>query len=193
VNTIARCSAVVLAALAAAGTLACSRTEQPRRVQIFTPAHPTLTAALGDFFGMRPRAEQPFPFPHNTHVANKVGCTEYCHESVVAGPVAGLPSVKTCMICHSQIATDRPLIKQLAAFEQRGLDIQWQRVYGYTRSAHVRFNHAPHIRAKVDCSTCHGNVAAQTVAERVVDLDMGFCVNCHEEKKASTDCLTCHY
>jgi hypothetical protein len=189
----ARRSGVVLAVLAAAGALACGRTDDERRTAVFTPAHPTLRAAVGDFLGMRPRAEQPFPFPHNTHVANKVGCTEYCHESVVEGPRAGLPSVKTCMICHDQIATDRPLIKQLAEYQQKGIDLEWQRVYGYTPYAHVRFNHAPHLRAKVDCSTCHGNVAGQTVAQRVVDLNMGFCVNCHTENKASNECLTCHY
>jgi len=57
----------------------------------------------------------------------------------------------------------------------------------------VRFNHAPHVRAKVECATCHGDVAKQTVAERVVDHTMGFCVSCHQAKKASNDCLTCHY
>jgi hypothetical protein len=57
----------------------------------------------------------------------------------------------------------------------------------------VRFDHAPHIRAKVECSTCHGNQAQQQVAVRAVNMDMGFCVNCHREKQASNDCLTCHY
>jgi hypothetical protein len=57
----------------------------------------------------------------------------------------------------------------------------------------VRFNHAPHIRAGVDCATCHGEVARQTVAERAVDLDMRFCVNCHKTRNASNDCLTCHF
>ena len=47
--------------------------------------------------------------------------------------------------------------------------------------------------AKVECATCHGNVAAQTVAQRNVDHTMGFCVNCHNERKAPVDCLTCHF
>ena len=70
------------------------------------------------------------------------------------------------MICHSQIATDRPLIKQVTDYSDKGIEIPWQRVYGFTREAHVRFNHAPHIRASVDCATCHGDIAKQTVAER---------------------------
>ena len=109
------------------------------------------------------------------------------------GPRAGLPSINTCMICHSQIATDRPLIQQLAAMQEKGVDLAWQRVYDYPREAHVRFDHAPHIRARVECSTCHGNQAQQQVAVRAVNMDMAFCVNCHREKQASNDCLTCHY
>ena len=42
---------------------------------------------------------------------------------------------------------------------EKGIDLAWQRVYGFTREAHVRFNHAPHIRAKVECATCHGDIA----------------------------------
>ena len=38
----------------------------------------------------------------------------------------------------------------------------WQRVFGYPAPSHVKFNHAPHIRAKVECATCHGNIAEQT-------------------------------
>ena len=92
-----------------------------------------------------------------SHIEKQATCTD-CHESVEKGPIAGIPSVKTCMICHSQIATDRPLIKQITAIRRKGIDIPWQRVYGFTREAHVRFNHAPHIRANVDCATCHGDI-----------------------------------
>ena len=136
--------------------------------------------------------EQPFPFSHQLHLEKELVCTD-CHESVERGPVASIPSVNTCMICHSQIATERPLIKQMAEMQAKGLDFAWQRVYDYPRESHVRFEHAPHIRAKVECSTCHGNQKQQTVARRMVDMDMGFCVNCHKQKQASNDCMTCHY
>jgi hypothetical protein len=112
---------------------------------------------------------------------------------VVNGPVAGLPSVKTCIICHESIATDRPLIRQITDLHAKGVDLAWQRVYGYAREAHVRFNHAPHVRASVECAMCHGDVANQKVALRNVDLDMRFCVTCHAQRKASLDCLTCHF
>ena len=167
---------------------------QPAQVSssVFTPAHRTLGEATREFFAIRPAAVQPIPFPHQRHIEKQAVCAD-CHESADKGPIAGIPSVKTCMICHSQIATDKPLIKQVTGYADKGLEIPWQRVYGFTREAHVRFNHAPHIRASVDCKTCHGDLAAMTVAERAVDHNMGFCVNCHTQKKASNDCLTCHF
>ena len=117
---------------------------------IFTPAHATFGDAVRDFFGRRPTAEQPILFPHKTHIAQGLKCTEYCHDSVVKGPTAGLPSVKTCMICHDSIATESPIVQQVTDYDNRGVEIPWQRVYGFTQSAHVRFNHAPHMRASVE-------------------------------------------
>ena len=159
---------------------------------VFTTARPTFGEALNDFLNRRPAAVQPIEFPHNIHVGKEIAC-EYCHEGVDKGPVAGLPSVRTCMICHDAIATDRPRIQQITALRDKGLDLAWQRVYGFAPEDHVRFNHAPHLRAKVECATCHGNVAEMTVAEPVVEHTMGFCVNCHNERQASVDCLTCHF
>jgi hypothetical protein len=107
--------------------------------------------------------------------------------------MAGIPSLNTCMACHAATAVDKPLIKQITASYEKGLDLSWMRVNRYTNQQHVRFNHAPHINANVECATCHGDVAKQTVAQRNIKLSMGFCVACHQEKKASNDCLTCHF
>lgn len=172
-----------------------ARLAQPSRwgtSSVFTPAHRSVGDAFREHFDMRPEPEQPFPFSHQIHLEKQLVCTD-CHETVERGPRASIPGVNTCMICHSQIATDRPLIQQMAQMQEKGLDFAWRRVYDYQPSAHVRFEHAPHIRAGVNCSTCHGDQAQQTVARRMVDMNMGFCVNCHREKQASNDCLTCHY
>jgi hypothetical protein len=186
----ARCWMIVLAL--SAGASAC--TQASARTDVFTPAHTSTASAVRDFFLIRPTAVQPIPFPHKTHVEKAMlKCTETCHESVTKGPQAGIPSVKTCMICHDAIATDRPLIQKVADYSKRGVDIPWQRVYGFTPEVHVRFDHSPHIRANVDCATCHGPIASQAVAERNVKHTMGFCVDCHKARKASNDCLTCHF
>jgi Cytochrome c7 and related cytochrome c len=164
----------------------------PVSAAVYTPAHATVGEAVRAFLNLRPAATQPIPFPHKIHIEKQAMCTD-CHETVERGPIAGIPSVKTCMICHSQIATDRPLIKEVTGYSDKGVEIPWQRVYGFTHEAHVRFNHAPHIRASVDCATCHGDVTTMTVAERSVDHTMGFCVNCHRQKNAPNDCMTCHF
>jgi hypothetical protein len=165
---------------------------------VFSQAHATFGSAVNDFFGRRPEPTQPVQFPHKRHVelgknGPELKCTEVCHEGVSTSPVAGLPSVNTCLGCHETIATDKPIIKQFTAMRDKGLDLAWQRVYGYVPQAHVKFKHAPHIRANVECATCHGDIANQTVAQRNVDLHMGFCVTCHREKNAPNECLTCHY
>ena len=160
---------------------------------LFTSARPTFGAAVNDYFWVKSTPTQPIEFPHVTHIEKGLTCTEYCHEGVTKGPQAGLPSVNTCLICHAAIATDAPRIQQITAMQEKGLDLNWQRVYKFADTAHVKFNHAPHIRASVECSTCHGDIAHQTVAQRNVTLDMGFCVNCHREKQAPNDCLTCHF
>ena len=161
---------------------------------VFTTARPTFAAAVNEFLGRQPVVvEQPFEFPHNIHVGREIACTEYCHETVTEGPVAGLPSVRTCMSCHRTVATNRPRIRQITEMREQGRDFAWKRVFSYPAQSHVRFNHAPHIRANVECTTCHGNIGAQRVAQRNVDMTMGFCVNCHRERQAPDDCLTCHY
>lgn len=159
---------------------------------IFTPAHPSLRAAFADFFGIRPDPVQPIAFTHKAHLANNLTC-EVCHTGVTQGPQAGIASAKFCMACHLVIAADKPEVKKLAEYVARGEDVPWQRVYDYNASAHVRFNHAPHIRAGVACANCHGDLTQQTVAVKAVDLNMGYCLECHLERQASVDCQTCHY
>ena len=166
---------------------------QSQNSTLVSPARPTLGAAVNDFFWVKPKPAQPIEFPHDIHIEKGLTCLEYCHESVSKGPEAGLPSVNTCLICHESIATDKDRIKLITAMHEQGQDLAWQRVFGFTAGAHLKFNHAPHIRANVECSTCHGDIAHQTVARRNVNLDMGACVTCHRQKNAPNDCLTCHY
>jgi hypothetical protein len=184
---------VILATVAAAcGWLARPSRPVTPAADDYSPAYATFGGAVRDFFGIRRAAVQPIEFPHKTHLAKDIACAT-CHEGAAKGPVAGIPGVKTCMICHESIATDRPLIQKVADYDKRKIDIPWQRVYGYPRVSHVRFQHAPHVSAGVDCATCHGNLAQQTVAERSVDLTMAFCVSCHKSKRAPNDCQTCHF
>jgi hypothetical protein len=161
----------------------------------FTTAHASLGDAAKHFLSIKPKPQQPIDFPHKTHTLNEtgIGCT-ICHTGVERGARAGIPSINVCMYCHEDIGDPADSrIQSLRDHAKRGEDMPWQRVYGFLEESHVRFNHAPHIRAKVECATCHGDLTQMTVAQRVVDHTMGFCINCHNQKGASNDCLTCHY
>lgn len=196
----------LLGAVLVLGTAACAEWTAPEQTRadrvdarsrwgtssVYTPARSSFGDAARTHFGLRPDPVQPFAYSHRIHLAQGLTCTD-CHDGVERGPRAGLPGISTCMTCHQAVATDKPLVKAMAEQQAKGLDFAWQRVYDYPREAHVIFNHAPHIRAKVECSTCHGDMTTQDVAERKVDMNMAFCVNCHTQKQASNDCLTCHY
>jgi hypothetical protein len=161
--------------------------------EVFTPAHTSISEAARHFFGLRPEPVQPIQFAHSVHV-NEVQllCVD-CHITVERGPRASIPDIRTCWGCHQFEAESHPETTKIKGFHDRGQDIPWQRVYGWNEEAHVRFSHAPHIREEIDCATCHGNVSEMMVAERVIDHTMGFCVDCHKQRQASIDCLTCHY
>ena len=65
----------------------------------------------------------------------------------------------------------------------------------------VHYNHRPHIAAGLNCETCHGDLAKETVYQNPQLMNMGWCLNCHRQKAANdpvkyaklTDCGTCHY
>jgi len=190
---VAVCLSCALAAIFSSGQNTAMGPSQFVSTGVFTPAHSTVRSAFLDFIDLHPKhPAQPIAYTHKVHLANGLQCTN-CHVGVDQGPDAQIPNVSFCMTCHIAIATDKPEIKKLAAYQARGEAIPWVRVYNYSDSAHVRFNHAPHIRAGVDCSSCHGDMTQQTTAERKIDLNMGYCVDCHKQKKVSVDCATCHY
>lgn len=159
---------------------------------VFTPAHRSLAEAIKDFFGVRPKAVQPIAFSHKVHLAKKIPC-DMCHTAVAKGPQAALPDVRICMSCHDMIAADLSEVQKVAGYARRGEDIPWQRVYGFSPSAHLKFNHMPHVRAGIECAQCHGDMTQQTVAVRAIHHSMGFCLDCHRARNAPTECLTCHY
>ena len=159
---------------------------------VFTPAHETFFDAVKEYFLWQPNAVQPIAFNHRVHIEHDLQCTS-CHTGVTQGPDAGIPSVSDCMACHQVIAADHPEIKKLAAYAAKGQEVPWEPVYWFYPSVHVKFWHEPHVRAGVSCAECHGDIAKETVALKTKDLNMKFCLTCHNAKGVSVDCTTCHY
>ena len=59
--------------------------------------------------------EQPVPFSHAHHVgALGIDC-RYCHTSVEESSFAGIPPIKTCINCHSQIWNTSPTLEPVRA------------------------------------------------------------------------------
>ncbi len=60
---------------------------------------------------------------------------------------------------------------------------------------YVYFDHRAHVGAGVTCQTCHGPVETMERVRQVNTLGMGWCLDCHREKKVARllDCATCHY
>ncbi|MGE0160866.1 MAG: cytochrome c3 family protein [Gemmatimonadales bacterium] len=142
-----------------------------------------------------PPPPQPIAFNHSVHIQNEIECAR-CHEGAATQEQAGLPAMAECASCHRRQATDHPAVQ--AFMEQyangNGEPMVWRKVHVIPTSAMVHFKHSPHIRAGVECATCHGDVAQMTVAQQVVDVaNMGWCLDCHREQGASVDCLTCHH
>ncbi len=144
--------------------------------------------------------EQPIDFPHPAHVrVAGIDCV-FCHSSVDSEPMASVPPVEQCMFCHQVVGKDLPGVQQVIEAWQAGETIQWARVHRLPD--HVRFVHEAHINyftakdsvpASAVCTLCHGEVGTMVQVEQVEDLRMGFCVDCHRDNDAPTDCTTCHY
>jgi len=138
------------------------------------------------------RAQQPIAYSHKIHIEHGLQCLD-CHSGADTGARATIPSVSKCMLCHAKIATGNPEVKKIADYAAARREIPWERVYGFDPGALVKFQHAPHIRAGVQCARCHGDMTQAATAQPLVKHNMGTCLSCHRQNHASEDCATCHY
>lgn len=152
---------------------------------------------VGLYFGaraIRARPDQPIDYSHREHLENGIQCL-YCHTEPMRSQIASIPSVAKCMGCHSVIATESEEIQTLTEYWESGEPVPWQRLND--QPDFVYFSHQPHILSGMNCETCHGEVAEMDRAEEVVRMDMGWCLDCHEQQPPEKvprllDCLTCH-
>jgi mono/diheme cytochrome c family protein len=161
---------------------------------------------------------QPIFFNHVIHAGSFSIPCQHCHVNARRGAAAGLPSVQRCMGCHAIIgAVDNPEIRKIHDYWNRRQPIPWVRVFKVPEFTY--FTHKPHVRAGVECQTCHGpiermpRVGADRLGHFIPDdlinlvrtrpivrpLSMGWCIDCHRDQnakkgtKAPLDCVTCHH
>ena len=141
---------------------------------------------------------QPIRFPHPSHVQKAGMNCVYCHFAANKSPDPGMPAVGTCMGCHSLITKGGKSeeIKKLQTYwnvadPSKSKPIPWVRIHKVPD--YVNFPHMRHVNAGVTCQTCHGEVQKMNQVFQYASLNMGWCINCHIERKARYDCAVCHY
>lgn len=140
--------------------------------------------ALSAYFGLHPRVsdvgyrpEQPVPFSHKLHAGDLGMKCMYCHTSAETSAHSPIPSTQTCMNCHSVVKSDSPKLALVKESWEKGTPIEWRRIHKLPD--YVAFNHARHIRAQIDCASCHGEVETMGVVTQMKPLTMGWCLDCH--------------
>jgi len=126
--------------------------------------------------------------PHARHLARDLQC-EDCHMPD-GGADPKIPQVETCFECHEDLAQESEALR--AYFKSiQGADGKYTFVRRWkTRDVHPM--HGKHAAAKVACTVCHGEPKDTAFEKpRAVPL-MKKCVACHEDRKVSTECATCH-
>lgn len=135
---------------------------------------------------------QPIEFSHTIHAGDyEIPCL-YCHTQARRSPSAGVPSVNKCMGCHSVVATDSPLVREVARHYENDEPIPWIKVHDLPDFVH--FPHNRHVAAGLECQECHGPVETMDRVTRMAPNEMGQCLTCHKDMEVEhgIDCLTCH-
>ena len=139
-----------------------------------------------------PPPAQPIEFSHVIHAGSyRIDC-QYCHADARRSPYAGLPSVERCMGCHKIVAAQgNPEVQKLHAHWNQKQPIPWVRIHKLP--GFVYFPHKRHIAKGLECQECHGPVERMQRVAQVAPLTMGWCVQCHAERRAPLDCVNCHH
>jgi hypothetical protein len=153
---------------------------------------------------------QPIQYSHKLHAGTlRIECL-YCHTGAARGPHATVPSVSTCMNCHTEVQPKdkdgniKPEMAKLLDHWQNKAPVRWQKVHDLADFAY--FNHGRHVHAGVACQECHGAVEEMVYMRRVHGMKMNWCLKCHKQEppddgpasglpestRAPIDCATCH-
>jgi hypothetical protein len=154
-----------------------------------------LTLILGTLYSrgsadLTVQDDQPLPFSHQRHSGEfEIDC-QFCHRFPSKSSVAGIPPVSICMTCHQSLSTQDPEAHLVTTFWEQQRPIPWIRLQRLPD--HVYFTHEMHLLAQITCTDCHGQVERMPHTPRAPSYEMGWCLTCHKQFKASLDCLVCH-
>lgn len=130
-----------------------------------------------DFADVGYRPVQPVPFSHKLHTGDLQISCQYCHAGVESSAHSPIPSSQTCMNCHLLVHNESPKLAAVRESYDKGTPLEWVRIHKLPDYSH--FNHSRHIRAQIDCKSCHGPIEEMGVVSQYSSLAMGWCLDCH--------------
>lgn len=154
--------------------------------------------------------EQPIEFSHAVHAgALQIQCL-YCHTGADKSQHATVPAVSTCMGCHQWVKSgasqgSAEQIARLQEYWDAGESIPWVRIHNLPE--YVQFKHQRHVLAGIACQDCHGPVETMNRVYLVphtsfspssaflpaAKMEMGWCMDCHDHRNGTQDCVSCHH
>lgn len=122
-------------------------------------------------------------FSHRQHIDDMgIECVQ-CHQTLFAESVRGVkvgPSMKEiCSQCHN--GKDAP-VEHIAGFSDEK---------SYVKIHMPLFSHAKHIEYTEKCNTCHRDIYGP-LRKIKIPPPMSICSECHNNSKASRNCMVCH-
>lgn len=138
------------------------------------------------------RVEQPIQYNHQVHLNAGMECSN-CHTLYADSPWAGLPTIDTCSLCHSEASGKSAEEAKVVEYVRKEETPPWKQVNQLP--THVYFSHQTHaVAAGIDCAVCHGQMKERTVpmARPYFEWTMNVCLDCHEQRGATVDCDGCH-
>lgn len=137
----------------------------------------TYFASRAERDGVGYMPDQPINYSHKLHAGDmKIDC-QYCHVGVEKSRHAMVPSVATCMNCHTVARKDQPEIIKLAEYYREGIPLKWKRIHNVPDYAY--FNHSVHVNKGIDCTACHGEIIQMEKVGQMNSFTMASCLDCH--------------
>jgi len=136
--------------------------------------------------------EQPIRYNHSVHISNGMTCVD-CHVGAREQARATLPTLETCLMCHSEPLTEKDEEHKIQKLAAAGQEVAWNKLTRVPR--HVYFSHRRHVTlGSIECQVCHGPMETLTEPPRRVfrAMTMETCQGCHAQNNARNDCDDCH-
>jgi len=136
---------------------------------------------------------QPILYNHKIHVDEAdLTCLD-CHQNANILARATIPNISICGDCHDDIESENTEEQKVAEYVINEASIPWVQVHNVPD--HAYFSHRRHVElAQIECTDCHGDVSQmeRPFIDSFVEIEMEWCMDCHEQRNVTNDCYACH-